>query len=80
MTQTAADLPFEDNDRIRLTGKLANHFGADDLPKWMYRQNYRSAVNVLTNLDKFPKADEATLQWLVDAMFEHDPICALDGL
>lgn len=67
-------------DRIRLTGKLANHFQADDMPKWMYRNNYQSSVNILTNPDKFPKANFELVEWLVDAMFEHDPICAIDGL
>lgn len=67
-------------DRIKLTPALANHYQQDDLPAWMFKQNYDSAVNIISNPEKFHKANIAKVEWLVDQMFQCDPIACHSGI
>ena len=65
--------------RIQLSRALASHYQQDDMPAWMFKNNYESGVNILTHPERFPRADMAKVEWLVDALFDCDPIACTLG-
>jgi len=65
--------------RIPLRGWLATHYQLDDMPAWMFRNNYQSAVNILSNPAKFPRANMAVVERLADELFACDPVACTLG-
>ena len=65
---------------IKITGQLAAHFSADEIPSEQVRDTYAATMRVLDNFEKFPKADFETLHWLEDALFNLSPLAAMEGI
>lgn len=64
---------------IKISGRLASHFCADEISADMVKASYDAAERVVQNPEKFPRADFATLSWLAEALFELSPTAAMEG-
>jgi hypothetical protein len=45
----------------------------------MVKSSYDAACRVLVDLDRYPRADVATLEWLSEALFDLSPLAAMEG-
>lgn len=65
---------------LPISGQLAAHFSDDAISAEMVKSSYDAAIRVLTNPEKFPRADFKTLEWLSEALFDLSPSAALEGI